>query len=131
MNWPLGINSEMDNHAKERGLGHWCCTDPMGNGTWIRQDGEILRPHFRTGGYPVELREFDKENPMQKCVFGNINFKEGDVIELPGEGFIQWFTEEEAIPLRVLRKLRQEQIQRIIAFTKENTHDNRNRNDDS
>ena len=140
--WPLGINKEMDEHAKGRGLAHWSCTDPMSNGNWIRQDGEIYKAHFKTsGGYPDELKAFDKENPIGKSAFekeipegsilgqvvrrqtiaeliGDVEFRPGDIIDMPGMGYIQWYTEEEAIPRRVIREQRQEQIQKVIAFTK-------------
>jgi hypothetical protein len=35
----LGINSEVDTLAKNEGLEHWSCTDPIGGRTWLRSDG--------------------------------------------------------------------------------------------
>ena len=134
LQWPLGINSELDEHAKKQGLGHWSCTEKMGNGCWIRQDGEVFRPLFnQQEGYPVELKEFDKSNPMRDLVFGSLpqsrleeiaelitrrKFQPGDMVEVPFSGFLHWVPEEEAVPRRMLLELRQKQIRDAIEFTK-------------
>jgi len=44
MSEQLGINPEMDALARENGLGHWNCTDPIGIRTWLRSDGIIRCP---------------------------------------------------------------------------------------
>lgn len=135
--WPLGINPGMDEHAKKHGLEHWSCTSPMTNDCWIRQDGEVLRPDFlTTSGYLGDLRKFDQENTMQESIFktdvtltGKLRmltelmdvsqFQQGDIIEIPNQGYVQWVSEEEAKPNRILREIRQKEIRRVIEFTKE------------
>jgi len=66
MSEQLGINPEMDELARDNGLGHWCCTDPINGKSWLRSDGKI-RFHGGNNDWKIAaLRGFDASNPIGK-----------------------------------------------------------------
>jgi len=70
----LNINQKMDKLARENGLGHWSCTDPIYAQSWTRSDGLV---RYRSEARPLcdadtkyyeyafeFLRSADKVNPI-------------------------------------------------------------------
>ena len=70
----LNINPEMDKLARENGLGHWSCTDPIGCSSWLRSDGivkwvgKINAPSQIDHDFSLiaDILEFDKACPIGK-----------------------------------------------------------------
>lgn len=65
--WPLAFLPRLDADAVFYGLAHWSCASASSNEYWMRRDGEMLKVRFNTnGGYPEELRAFDRLIPMRE-----------------------------------------------------------------
>jgi hypothetical protein len=64
--WPLGVNPDMDTHAKRNGLAHWSCVSPSSNDWWVRADGKQFQvfqcPKQMT--YMEELQMVDLVYPL-------------------------------------------------------------------
>lgn len=66
--WPLGINSTMDEDARAKGLANWSCVSPQSNEWWVRQDGSQLAVFKDSSFYrwPQALRDYDIRHPEEK-----------------------------------------------------------------
>ena len=64
MNWPLGINPEMDREAALHGLAHWSCLGKGMHDWWMRRDGErqVVDPLNVINA----LHEFDESYPLDE-----------------------------------------------------------------
>jgi len=64
--FPLGINKNMDDHARRCGMGHWSCTTPESNQYWVRFDGLVCSIDFGNfDSYADCLRQCDRDNPCE------------------------------------------------------------------
>ena len=70
----LGINPAMDKMARDNGLGHWSCVDPINGELWLRSDGVTTKKSpaiFLNGGYDYKsvldwLEHLDVIKPIGK-----------------------------------------------------------------